>query len=294
MLKSIQQYLVLSAMALAPAAMWGGVLSEDEARKVAAEFFQSGDVTRLATPGAFELAYVATDGGSTPVSYVFNARDGRGFVIVSADSESMPVIGYSKDTKWDVAGMPDAAIGMISAPVQMHDAGAGRRIFRVQSADEMETKLLTTPSWSQEAPFNNNIPNRRLTGCVGVALAEILKYHNYPPTRPASLVKPGEASEYAWAAMRDDNYRSGYTPEEAEGVATLVADAAIGIGTDFGMSSSSAFEVKVPYALISLFGYDAGVSYKKRDEMDKASWDALIVNEVNEGRPVLYCGQDVS
>jgi len=52
--------------------------------------------------------------------------------------------------------------------------------------------------------------------------------------------------------------------------------------------------VKVPSALISMFGYDAGVSYKKGSEMDKESWDALIINEIDENRPVLYCGQDVS
>ena len=107
------------------------------------------------------------------------------------------------------------------------------------------------------------IPNHPLVGCVGTALAEIMKYHSYPANRPASLVKDGEPAAYDWGNMRNDNYRGGYSAVEGDAVATLVADAAIAIGTDFGMSSSSAFEVKVPYALVSMFGYDAGVSYKK-------------------------------
>ena len=291
--RSIQQSLILALCAVSPVMSMAATLSEDEAKNVAAEFFQSGDVSRLASKDAFNLAFVAKDSQSKPVSYVFNAKDGKGFVIVSADSESLPVLGYSSTSTWEAGATPGAATEFISTPVTM--AGADiRRSFRAARSADATSKLLETPSWSQEAPFNFNIPNRRLTGCVGVALAEIMKYHNFPASRPESLVNIGESFDYLWDTMRTDNYRSGYEDAEAYAVATLVADAAIAIGTDFGMSSSSAFEVKVPYALTSLFGYDAGVSYKKRSELDKASWDALIVNEINEGRPVLYSGQDVS
>ncbi|MDE6300252.1 MAG: C10 family peptidase [Muribaculaceae bacterium] len=289
--KSIQQMILALGLAV-PAVAGASVLSADDAKIVAAEFFQYGKTHRLADKDALSLVHVATDATSKPVSYVFNATDGQGFVIVSADDTSMPVIAYSTTSTWCEDMIPQAAEQMLSVPVSALSYGTDRQ--RSARLSEGESRVLETPSWSQEAPFNNNIPNRRLTGCVGVALAEILKYHSYPATRPASLVKEGEDDKYAWETMRSDNYRSGYSMEEAEAVAALVADAAIAIGTDFGMSSSSAFEVKVPYALTSMFGYDSGVSYKKRAEMDKASWEDLIVNEINEGRPVLYCGQDVS
>ncbi|MDE5827315.1 MAG: C10 family peptidase [Duncaniella sp.] len=292
MLKPVQQSLILALCVLFPSMSRGATLSVDDAKNVAADFFQSGENYRLADKDAFVLVHTATDDSRNPVCYVFNAKDGKGFVIVSADSDAMPVIGYSDTSTWSVNVIPEAAGRILSVSTPAGENGS--RMLRVSRAGENESKLLNTPSWSQEAPFNNNIPNRRLTGCVGVALAEILKYHTYPASRPASLVKDGESTTYAWTDMRDDNYRSGYSASEAEGVATLVADAAIAIGTDFGMSSSSAFEVKVPYALTSMFGYDSGVSYKKRAEMDKDSWEAVIVNEINEGRPVLYSGQDVS
>ena len=291
MRKSIQQKLFLTLCAFTPAVAGATLISPEQAKEVAAEFFQSGDLHRLGRAEALVLAYTALDGSSNPTCYVFNAKDGKGFAIVSADDQYMPVIGYSDTSVWDAAQMPGSAREMISAPVTMAQASARKKVLARAAQSE---KVLKTPEWSQEAPFNYNIPNRRLTGCVGVALAEILKFHNYPASRPASLVNDGEDTAYAWSSMRDDNYRSGYSSEEANAVAALVADAAIAIGTDFGMSSSSAFEVKVPYALTSMFGYDAGVAYKKRAELDKASWDALIVNEIDEDRPVLYSGQDVS
>ncbi|MDE5997370.1 MAG: C10 family peptidase, partial [Muribaculaceae bacterium] len=292
MIKTIQQMLMLSVCAMFPSIMGAATLSVDEAKDVAAEFFQSGDVNRLADKDAFVLAYTAKDDVSNPICYVFNAKDGKGFVIISADESSIPVIGYSDNSTWSVSSVPAQAERVILEPVKV-SADMRRRVLARASA-QSSSKVLQTPSWSQEAPFNNSIPNRRLTGCVGVALAEILKYYEYPAFRPASLVNAGENSQYSWSDMRADNYRSGYSEVEANAVATLVADAAIGIGTDFGMSSSSAYEVKVPYALTSLFGYDAGVSYKKRQEMSRDAWDQVIVDEIDADRPVLYCGQDVS
>ncbi|MDE6479394.1 MAG: C10 family peptidase, partial [Muribaculaceae bacterium] len=292
MRKSIQQMLMFAMCAVSPVLAGAATLSVDEAKDVAAEFFQSGDILRLADKDAFVLAHTATDGASNPICYVFNAKDGKGFVIVSADDASLPVIGYSDNSTWSVASVPASAKRVLLEPVKV-SADTRRRVLSHASA-KSESKVLQTPSWSQEAPFNNMIPNRRLTGCVGVALAEILKYHGYPASRPASLVNSGEDTEYSWSTMRNDNYRSGYSQEEANAVASLVADAAIGIGTDFGLSSSSAYEVKVPYALTSLFGYDAGVSYKKRQEMTRDAWDQVIVDEIDADRPVLYCGQDVS
>ena len=290
MFKSIQHNLAFVLSVSFPTLALGATLNVDDAKTVAVGFFKNSDVNRLASKDALVHVHTATDASSAPVCYVFNARDGKGFVIVSADDRAMPVLGYSETSTW--TAVPDAAESVLSAPVL--GADGGKYVMPISRSSEAQGKLLSTPSWSQEAPFNNNIPGRRLTGCVGVALAEILKYHSYPSSRPASLVKAGESLSYDWESMRSDNYRSGYTQDEAAGVATLVADAAIAIGTDFGMSSSSAFEVKVPYALTATFGYDAGVSYKKRSEMSKQDWEAVIVNEINEDRPVLYCGQDVS
>ncbi|MDE6636784.1 MAG: C10 family peptidase, partial [Muribaculaceae bacterium] len=217
MLKSIQQMLMLSLCALSPTLVGAATLSVDEAKDVAAEFFQSGEVNRLADKDAFVLAYTATDKASNPICYVFNAKDGNGFVIISADDSALPVIGYSDKSTWSVSSVPAPAGRVLNEPVKV-SADTRRRVLAHASANS-ERKVLETPSWSQEAPFNNSIPNRRLTGCVGVALAEILKYHNYPASRPASLVNLGESNTYDWNTMRMDNYRSGYSVEEAGAVA---------------------------------------------------------------------------
>lgn len=289
MLKPTFRVLTIAASIFYPVLAHGGILTAEEAKVVATDFFQNVDVSRLADANALKLAYIDKI-DTTPRYYVFNATDEKGFIVVSADDTALPVMAYSTTSAWIPQSMPEAAGRLLETTISAPSPKTKKNIARAQSAQ----KVLNTPTWSQEAPFNSMIPNRPLVGCVGTALAEILKYHQYPANRPSSLVKDGEATTYDWSSMRNDNYRSGYTGAEGDAVGTLVADAAIAIDTDFGMSSSSAFEVKVPSALVTMFGYDAGVSYKKGSEMDRDSWDALIVNEIDENRPVLYCGQDVS
>ncbi len=272
-------------------------LSADDARGIAAGFFKAGGCGRLADASALTLAQTSRNSVGDALYYVFNASDGRGFIIVSADDKLEPVIGYSYEGSFNGGNLPEAASSVLGGVGRYISAlpetqASHRRAASYAAAGSR--KELSTAVWSQESPFNNLIPNRRLTGCVGVAMAIIMRHHKYPAQGTGSIGSVDFNVPYNWANMKTDNYRGGYNAVQANAVATLVSHCAQAILTDFGMSSSSAFEVRVPYALTTYFGYDAGVSYKKRAEMDKASWDALIVAEIEAGRPVLYSGQDVS
>lgn len=292
MYKSIPKTLILAMCVATPVFANGASRSPEEAKNVAADFFRTEKISRLSDKDALTLVHVVNNGSLSPVSYVFNAKDGKGFIIVSAEDEAIPVIGYSDTNIWDIDAAPTNVQSLLSIPV--YDDGEVYSITAYTRAIPNSSKLLETPQWSQEAPFNNKIPNRRLVGCVGVALAEIMKYHEYPAQRPTTLVNGGESAGYDWGNMSMGNYRGGYSSEEADAVSALIADAAIAIGTDFGMSSSSAFEVKVPGAISSLFGYDAGVSYKKLSEISQKEWVEILINEIDADRPVLFSGQDVS
>lgn len=272
-------------------------LGENQARRIAADFFAAGGCERLSNESALGLAQTSVNSAGECAYYVFNAKDGQGFIIVSANDNIEPVIAYAYDGSFEGNSVPEATASVL-LNVKKHIASAKvaspRRKTAATTAAVSGNKLLNTATWSQEAPFNNLIPNRRLTGCVGVAMAIIMRHHAYPEKGKGSIGNVNFDATYDWTNMRTDNYRNGYTAVQAQAVATLVSHAAQSILTDFGMSSSSAFEVRVPSALINHFGYDPGVSYKKRAEMDKASWDALIASEIEAGRPVLYSGQDVS
>lgn len=295
--------LIFPLLACAATAAHAGVVSEADARHIAAEFFSAGAHSGPVSYDALDLACV---GGteSHPLYYVFNAHEGPGYIIVSADDCTAPVLGYSPDGRYDASAMPPAMNWMLqglaqeikAAPnLQKPFTSAERRRLASRAAQGSERILLETPQWRQEAPFNRHVPGNALTGCVGTAMAMIMKYHEYPRHGTGSYDGVSFDVTYDWDNMRMDSYRSGYTDAEAEAVSTLIYHAAASIGTQFGYSGSSAYEVKVPAALVNYFGYDPGVSYRKRSESrTQAEFDGLVENEIRNRRPVLYCGQDVT
>lgn len=303
MLKQFSKGLILSLLTCASAPAFAAPVSVEDAKQLAADFF-SADNSGLASVDALDLAYTAGT-ASKPHYYVFNARDGKGFIIISADDTTAPVLGYSTEGSYNAAALPPAMKWVLSGlENEIKAAPSLKRPFTAAQRRNMvarragragERILLPTASWSQESPFNSAIPGRPLVGCVGTAMAIIMKYHQYPERGTGSYNGVNYDVAYDWDNMRTDNYRSGYSSTEAEAVATLMYHAASSIGTQFGMSGSSAYEVKVPAALTNYFGYDPGVSYRKRSDVStQSAFDAIVIEEIKNNRPVLYCGQDVT
>ncbi|MDE6718019.1 MAG: C10 family peptidase [Muribaculaceae bacterium] len=278
-------------------------VSLSDAKSLAIEFV----VSRTGQPaGNVSLEPVYTGGSEkSPAYYIFNLAGDRGFVMVSAESATTTsILGYSFKNGYPVKEMPDGMKWMVAglekeikaAPsLQSSGSLAELRKRARKSAESRDKKELATPKWSQEAPFNAMIPGRPLVGCVGTAMATIMKYHEYPQAGRGGFGGVDFDANYDWSNMRMDNYRSGYDSSEADAVATLMYHASKSIDTQYAMSGSSAYEVRVPGALTTYFGYDPGVSYKKRQEVaTQKEWDAIIRREIDENRPVLYCGQDVT
>ncbi|MDE6297895.1 MAG: C10 family peptidase, partial [Muribaculaceae bacterium] len=273
-----------------------------DAQSLATEFMKS----RIgAQSDNIKLIPVFTAGSeNNPLYYVFDVAENGGFVMVSGEDTTTPILGYSYEGNYPVKNMPDGMKWMLAglekeikaAPsIQKSTSATELRKAARKAGERAAKKELNTPSWSQEGPFNAMIPGQPLVGCVGTAMATIMKYHNWPVSGTGSFGGVDFATAYDWDNMRMDNYRSSYSDEEANAVATLMYHASKSIDTQYAMSGSSAYEVRVPGALSTYFGYDPGVSYKKRAEVStQAAWDKLVKDEIDAGRPVLYCGQDVS
>lgn len=284
-------------------------VTPEQAKQLAMRFFGQ---TRAASPtGAadIQLAYTASTSMRTQQAayYVFNVANNGGFIIIAADDRVQPILGYADSGAFDYQSLPDAmrwimtgyqrqieAVERIQLPVSKSIATSWEQIRSNRFPANAEKRMkLETALWRQEAPFNRYIPNKKLVGCVGVAMSIIMKYHNHPQQGYGNLNGVDFNVRYDWNSMRMDNYLlTTSTEAEENAVAQIMYHAAHSVLTDFGQSGSSASEVRVPTALSTYFGYDAGVSYKKKTEMSSAAWEALIKNELDANRPVLYSGQD--
>lgn len=222
---------------------FSATVTVDEARAIASEFIGS---RAGISPDKVKLETAYTAGSEkSPLYYVFNAADKGGFVIISADNTTTPVLGYSFDGSYPVNTVPDAMQWMMTGLEREIKAApslqSGRTIAdrkgmaRSAAMQSAEQKLLPTPDWSQEAPFNSLIPGRPLVGCVGTAMATVMKYHQWPESGTGSFDGVDFGVNYDWASMRTDNYRSGYTAAEGEAVATLMYHASKSIDTQYAM-----------------------------------------------------------
>ena len=86
-------------------------VSRDKALAYAKSFFQANDpVLTRGSDVKVQLVLVsmgtATKGNSDPALYIFNRTDREGFVIISGDSSTPPVLGYSITGNFVTENMP--------------------------------------------------------------------------------------------------------------------------------------------------------------------------------------------
>ena len=247
------------------------------------------------------LAYSrkAADTGDA-LYYVFDVADGsRGFVVVSGDSLTEPVLAYSPQGRFvpgslpcNVAWWADECARYVEAVVRSGVAARAPEVQREAVAP------LTESRWSQASPFNDLCPAHCPAGCVAVAMAQIMYYHQWPRRGTGShayqwnnrtLAADFGATVYDWSQMQP-YYGTDYTAEAADAVSTLVSHCGISVDMDYAPAGSGSLVADARMALMNYFGYDRTAAIQARENVDMALWEDLLYRELRCGQPVLYSG----
>jgi hypothetical protein len=330
-----------------------GAVTLSNAQSVALNFYKA--TTNTTVPLTATLVYTKSGTNSVANFYVFNISPGKGFVIVAADDNVLPILGYSTEsnfhTNFKHCGLNDW-INTTSAHISMalqHNAVANTRIQNQWSAYRHGqnpntlrsggvTPLCTT-TWDQEndlsspppyiynlfCPWDTTDSQRALTGCVATAMAQIMKYWNYPLQGTGSFsyndtvgtiytnsygVQSSDFAShtYQWALMPTMLTDSTSNAQDSS-VDMLMYDCAVSVGMDFGddnqngSGANSLLSEELVYgdslcaqtAFSWYFGYVAdSMQGIYRSNYSDSSWLAVLENELNIGRPFIYEGQDTS
>ena len=246
--------------------------------------------------------------------YVFNVEDNGGFVIVSNDDRTIPILGFSEKGSLDPDNMPSNMKAWLQgyADEIAWLAGHGQTITgpkkarqKVGSHSTDAIAPLITTTWNQDAPYNNLCPkydgtNKAATGCVATAMAQVMKYHEWPTSATQPI--PGytspsyglslsslPATTFDWANMKDD-YSLSYTAAEGNAVATLMQYCGYSVQMNYGPESGSNTDF-VAEALKTYFAYNTETTkFVMRSYYTSANWADLIYHELANGRPVVYGG----
>ena len=268
-----------------------------------------------------ELVFTETQNNYN-LYYVFDIRcDVKGFVIIAADDDVYPVLGYSFQGNYILENQaPSFREMMIIYEKQIlkvvsENLKADRLIQNEWKKLENQpifrgsyrsVSPLVTAQWGQGKYYNKNCPydassssdNRALVGCVAVAMGQVMHYHKSPTTGNSSssyyhssygtLSANYGMTTYNWSGM-PNSLSSHNTP-----VATLLNHCGVSVEMNYGPASSGAYTSDAASALKNYFGYSSSTQYKNKSNYSSSGWESLLKTEIDNNRPLIYRGHGSS
>ena len=268
----------------------------------------------------YELPLTIDAGNSL---YIFNIGT-NGFVIVSADDRCYPILGYSMNGAFDIDKAPTNMLSWLkdcaasieegihaNAPENKYTLKLWNDLLQdpqsIPSAPKSNDYLLTS-TWEQGSGYNNYCPvmngQHVVVGCVATAMAQIIRYYGMPRRGFGKksylhsvygvLAVNFDTTEYDYSLMPDRIRRSS-SAEQKDMVSRLCYHCGITVNMEYQhaghTSGSGAHTHNVPEAL-TYFGYTEAKHYTRRTVNNDSLWRAMILNEIDNRRPIEYSGFD--
>ena len=301
-------------MLVSACALWAGPVDQQQALQIAQTYLSTHKTATNTPQRRLKVAYQGADLKTADMEssnlYVFNINDHDGFIVVSGDDRTEAVLGYTENGAFDADNIPDNLRWWLDSYERqiewVKENMPERSAVPAQSSTEVIPPMITT-KWDQGAPYNYQTPKKDgsycATGCVATALAQVMKYYEWPQEATTSV--PGyrergsnefmnalPATTFDWENMLD-TYPSSMSEDDVRAVAvsTLMRYCGQAVHMSYGANGSGSNETYlIPNAMSNYFGYSDSGWEAIRDGYSIAEWEELILNELRNNRPVLYCG----
>ena len=290
-------------------------IKKSEAREIAQTFIDINDTT-------------ADDDTYCPY-YIFSRGSGKGFVIVSGDDSTTPILGYTDQGDYLKGSMPEAFEQMLAQWAnriqqlqKTHTAGAKRMPQTPALIQRRLAAAASHPSWSsvsplivthwhQSYPYNMLAPRRTdnnqqaMTGCEATAAAQIVYY--FRRDNPSALLYATPTYSGSWFHAPVTMSLPAGTPVRYDlmklsGTGTLQQDSAVAVlmyavGTcarlGYGYQDGTATAGQTSdmgNSISSEFNLQNDYLYK--GSYSQSGWEAMIYANLSSGRPLLYSGSN--
>jgi len=293
--------IILALMASMP--LLAEHVDPETARKVAATFLGNNGAK------ADQLTDLSKAAGF-PNLYIFNGEEG--FVVMAADDCVQPILGYSLTGKFVTEGMPENVSSWLQGysdeiqfAIENRIKASSETAQRWKDLSEgkpnaakttVEVAPLVQTLWDQDSPFNGSCPTGTVTGCVATAMAQIMKYWDYPTrgigshsyqySNYGTISADFGATDYDWAQITN-TYSNTSTLEQQTAVSTLMYHCGVSVEMQYGPESASNTK-RSSIAMNTYFNYNT--SYLLKKDYSETKWSDTLKYELNQGRPILYSG----
>ena len=303
--------MILALLLMVAMPMMAERVSPETARKVATTFLnnngaKSAQLTDLSKAAGFANLYI------------FNGEEG--FVVMAADDCVRPILGYSLTGKFVAEGMPENVRGWLqgysdeiqyavdskaepSAEIrhQWKDLSAGNA--KAAKATVVVAPLIQTtwdqdPGYNEFCPYDQNAGELTVTGCVATAIAQIMRYWEYPSHGASShSYTPSTHPEYGLLSVNFANATYDWTDMPLYNanteIAKLMYHCGVAVDMDYDIGSnggSGAYNTSIAPALKSYFNYKSTAELKFKSNFNNTNWLDLLKTELNASRPIQYNG----
>ncbi|MBR1793217.1 MAG: C10 family peptidase [Bacteroidales bacterium] len=261
---------------------------------------------------------IASDAGFRNL-YIYVSDEG-GFVILSADDCTYPVLAYSASGKFQLP-MPEPVRSRIQAYddeisfIKKHSLPPSSKKTSVSKPSKGVYEVvgpLLASAWGPVSPYSGSITEldalQCFTGSVATSMAQIMRYWNYPSVgvgqeqcedTPFGTVSVDFSTiSFDWGKM-PLSLSSANSIEQKDEIAKLVyfCDASVKMPgyarNDSVDSAVYSNEIDVYDAFAAHFDYLIDEpSWLYFRDYDTEGWEESLRQEIDEGRPVLYYGGD--
>ena len=311
---------------------FANVISSSTAQTIAVNFYLTNNPSITDAPVA-SLVQTKTEADGTIDFYVFDISP-SGFVIVSATDNVTPILAYSTESHFQTgtpqvgisewmahtsSAIHQSVLQQIPAPAPASRLWASYMQGQNPSATRGgAVKPMLSTTWNQDpyynvlCPYDNANHGRSVTGCVATTMAQIMKYWSFPLTGVGSYSYVDSAGSdgfsYNIGRQQADFGATSYSWKDMPAslgagdsiVGQLLYQCGVAVGMNYSALGSSAYfdapgHASAFSAFTTYFSYDAQtIKYVAKGSYSASDWLALIENELDEGRPVFYTGQDTA
>ncbi len=250
--------------------------------------------------------------------YIFNVGADQGFIIISAEDNVYPILGYSFEGSYEnqpgfdaenfnywMDNYSDQIIYARENSLEADEFISStwnsllKEVSGTKSFDSVDPLLSTL--WDQGNYYNQLCPSdgggpggHVWAGCVATAMGQVMKYHDYPPQGTGSHsyncagygMQSADfgATTYDWSSMPNQLYSNNTA------VATLLYHLGVSVDMQYSASGSGAYSSDARDALVEYFGYSSNAQLLPKGSFPIETFENKIKNELNLNRPVYYSG----